>query len=61
MIADAIVVLSMLFGLAFAVAWFACPDLRAWIERPKYRFQERLHRYDRERRREANARGGRAA
>jgi hypothetical protein len=59
--ADVIVVLSTLLGVAFVVAWLAFPGLRAWIERPKYHFQERLEQYDLERSREAESRGDRSA
>jgi hypothetical protein len=61
MMADVIVVLSTLLSLAFVVAWLAFPRLRAWIERPKYHFQEHLERYDLERSREADLRGDRSA
>lgn len=61
MIADVIVVLSVLLSVAFVVAWLALPNLRAWIERPKYHFQEHVQRYDRERSREADSRGSRSA
>jgi len=47
MITDVIVLGSMGLGLAFTVAWWLRPDLRAWIEQPKYRFLERARRYDR--------------
>ena len=57
MIANLIVVLSLLLSLAFVAAWLALPNLRAWLERPKYRFQEHLQRYDRERSNEADSRG----
>lgn len=57
MMADAIVVLSTLLSLAFVVAWWLLPDLRAWLERPKYRFQEHVEQYDRERSRGAEERG----
>lgn len=59
--ADVIVVLSTLLGLAFVAAWLAFPRLRVWIERPKYHFQERLEQYDLERSREAESRGDRSA
>lgn len=61
MIADVIVVLSVLLSVAFAVAWWVFPELRAWLERPKYRFQEHLQRYDRERSRETDSRGNRSS
>jgi hypothetical protein len=56
--ADAIVVLSTLLSVAFFVAWLLLPNLRAWIERPKYRFQEELERYDQRRSRAADSSGG---
>jgi hypothetical protein len=43
---DVIVGLSLLFALAFLAAWIFSPALRAWVERPKYRFQENVRRYD---------------
>ena len=61
MIANLIVVLSLLLSAAFVVAWLALPDLRAWLERPKYRFQEHVQRYDRQRRDEANSRRSRSS
>ena len=47
MIADLIVGASTILALMFVAAWAASPRLRAWIERPKYRFQESLRDYDR--------------
>jgi hypothetical protein len=44
---DAIVLVAVLFAAVFCVAWLARPDLRAWIERPKYRFQKDVQDYDR--------------
>ena len=43
---DLIVGLSVLFALAFLGAWIISPALRAWVERPKYRLQENMRRYD---------------
>jgi len=43
---DVIVFLALGFAIAFVVAWIASPALRAWIERPKYRFQKNLRSYD---------------
>jgi hypothetical protein len=43
---DLIVGLSVLFALAFLAAWIFSPSLRAWVERPKYRLQENMRRYD---------------
>ena len=46
MITDVIVLSAIAFAVAFFVAWLARPDLRAWIERPKYRFQANVQTYD---------------
>lgn len=46
MITDIIVVASVGLGAAFVVAWLLSPDLRVWIERPKYRFLDSVRRYD---------------
>jgi len=51
---DAIVLAAVLFAVAFCVAWLALPNLRAWIERPKYRFQADVQNYDRVRKGPAN-------
>lgn len=48
MITNLIVSASVLLALAFVAAWAASPRLRAWIERPKYRFLDALADYDRE-------------
>ena len=45
---DAIVIIAIVFAAAFTVAWLLRPDLRAWIERPKYRFQSNVRTYDQE-------------
>jgi hypothetical protein len=45
-ITGVIVVASIVFGVLFFLAWLVRPDVRAWIERPKYRFQENVRRYD---------------
>ena len=55
--ADAIVLASTLLSVAFFVAWLLLPSLRAWIERPKYRFQQELERYDQERSRAGDSSG----
>ncbi len=57
MIADIIVISSIVFGVAFFGAWLVRPDLRAWIERPKYRFQANLRQYDRDRSEEPSSDG----
>jgi hypothetical protein len=43
---DAIVLLAVAFAVVFLVAWFVSPRLRAWVERPKYRFQADVRSYD---------------
>ena len=45
--ADVIVLASMAFGAAFLLVWLLRPDVRAWLERPKHRFQDETRRYDR--------------
>ena len=52
MITTIIVGLSVAFTLAFLAAWAVRPDLRAWIERPKHRFQDAVRGYDRAQRHE---------
>jgi hypothetical protein len=47
MITNIIVFASLALAVAFAVAWIARPELRAWIERPKYQFQDAVQGYDR--------------
>ena len=46
MIIDAIVSITAIFAVVFVAAWLVRPDLRAWIERPKYRFQANVRSYD---------------
>lgn len=43
---DFIVGLALLFALLFLAAWLFSPRLRAWVERPKYRFQADVRAYD---------------
>jgi hypothetical protein len=43
---DVIVGLAVLFAVVFFVAWLLSPRLRAWVERPKYRFQANVRTYD---------------
>lgn len=57
MMTDLIVFGSVALAAAFIVAWWLRPDLRAWIERPKYEFQDALQDYDRGRAGEAGAQG----
>jgi hypothetical protein len=44
---DVIVLVAVAFAVVFVAAWSASPALRAWIERPKYRFQKDVQTYDR--------------
>jgi len=46
MITDIIVFSAIGFAIVFLVAWLIRPDLRVWIERPKYRFQSNVQSYD---------------
>jgi hypothetical protein len=57
MIVNLIVFLSIVFALVFLVFWLVRPDLRAWIERPKYRFQANVQNYDRIRHGDSGSRG----
>jgi hypothetical protein len=43
---DLIVGLATLFAVMFFAAWLISPRLRAWVERPKYRFQANVRSYD---------------
>jgi hypothetical protein len=43
---DLIVFSSIGFVVLFFLVWIARPDLRAWIEKPKYRFQANVQSYD---------------
>ena len=43
---DVIVGRAVLFAVIFFAAWLGSPRLRAWVERPKYRFQADLRAYD---------------
>ena len=43
---DLIVVTALAFALLFLGAWAVSPGLRAWIERPKYRFLAEVEGYD---------------
>jgi hypothetical protein len=45
-IAGIIVSGSIVFAAALALAWLLSPELRAWLERPKHRFQDSVRRYD---------------
>ena len=54
MITEIIVWTSVGASLAFVIAWLVRPDLRAWIERPKYHFLSAVQQYDRARSRSAD-------
>ena len=43
---DVIVGFAVLFAVLFFAAWLISPRLRAWVERPKYRFQANVRSYD---------------
>lgn len=43
---DGVVLAAGAFAVLFFAAWLASPALRAWIERPKYRFQANVQDYD---------------
>jgi hypothetical protein len=45
---DVIVLLAVVFAVVFLVAWIASARLRAWIERPKYRFLADVQSYDKD-------------
>jgi len=51
-ITNLIVWFAIVFAAGFVAAWLARPELRAWIERPKYRFQANVQNYDHTRRQE---------
>jgi hypothetical protein len=44
---DLVVGLAILFALVFLAGWLISPRLRAWVERPKFRFQANVRTYDR--------------
>jgi len=46
MIADVVVLASVVLTAAFVAGWLVSPALRAWIERPKHRFQNAVQQYD---------------
>lgn len=50
MITGIVVLASVVFAAIFSVAWLVRPNLRTWIEEPKYRFQESVQNYDNTRR-----------
>jgi hypothetical protein len=46
--AAVIVIGSAAFGVGLVLAWLLSPDVRAWMEQPKLRFQDDARRYDRD-------------
>jgi hypothetical protein len=60
-ITDIIVLSAIVFAAAFFVAWLARPDLRVWIERPKYRLQANVQGYDHVRCGDSGSEGGKSA
>ena len=61
MIANLIVFSSIVFAVVFFVFWLVRPDLRAWIERPKYRFLSNVQSYDQRRHRDSVSKGSKPA
>ncbi len=51
---DVVVLTTIVCAAVFAAAWLLRPDFRAWIERPKHRFQENVRSYDQERGKNGN-------
>ncbi len=45
--AEIIVLGTIGCAAAFVLVWLLRPDLRAWLEQPKHRFQDDARRYDR--------------
>jgi hypothetical protein len=45
---DVIVLAVLVFTVVFVIAWLVSPALRAWIERPKYRFMRNVEAHDRQ-------------
>jgi hypothetical protein len=46
MITNIIVFSAIALAVVFFIAWLIRPDLRVWIERPKYKFQSNVQSYD---------------
>jgi hypothetical protein len=44
---DAIVFSTIVLAAIFSAVWLISPNVRAWVERPKYRFQSNVQSYDR--------------
>jgi hypothetical protein len=51
---DVIVLIVILFSCVFSAAWAISPNLRTWIERPKYRFLAEVEDYDQKQRSRPN-------
>jgi hypothetical protein len=51
---DAIVFSTIIFAAVFTAVWLINPNVRAWVERPKYRFQANVQSYDRAQAEERN-------
>jgi hypothetical protein len=45
-IASIIVFGSVAFAAGFCLAWLTRPEVRAWLETPKHRFQASVRQYD---------------
>ena len=58
MISGFIITVSLLLAGAFLLAWFAGPELRRRIERPKHLFAEQVQQYDAQCQQEAAPAGG---
>ena len=43
---DAIVFSTIVLAAVFSAIWLISPNVRAWVERPKYRFQSNVQSYD---------------
>jgi hypothetical protein len=43
---DAIVFSTIILAAVFSAIWLISPNVRAWVERPKYRFQSNVQSYD---------------
>jgi hypothetical protein len=43
---DAMVFSTIILAAVFTAVWLMSPSVRAWVERPKYRFQSNVQSYD---------------
>ena len=46
MIENVVVFASVAFAALFFLAWLLRPELRKWVEQPKYGFQKNVQSYD---------------